>query len=217
MNSVSKLLNTKLAALLLFVSMFAFIFNPWTKFPYTFLVIISAIFLFTYLQDADLKALNFKKINLKTIGIIIAVFAVLELSMDFIFQPMITKLFNEPADYSSFEVLKGNSAMYFKYLAFMWLSAAFAEELLFRAFAFSQFRKIIGDHKILIVILSAVLFSLPHIYQGGVGLVITFLFGLAFGWIYLKYQNIWINIIVHGLIDTLFLTLAYYDLLSFYN
>ncbi|MEW5675844.1 type II CAAX endopeptidase family protein [Flavobacterium enshiense] len=216
MNALSKLLNTKFAAFLLFAITFGFIFNPWTKFPYTFILIILFILLFVYLQDGNLKALNFKKITLRTIGIIIGVFTVLELSMDFVFQPLMTILFNEPADYSSFEVLKGNSAMYFKYLVFMWISAAFSEELLFRAFAFSQFRRIIGDQKILIVVLSAVLFALPHAYQGGVGLAITFLFGLAFGWIYQKYQNIWINIIVHGLIDTLFLTLSYYGLLSYY-
>lgn len=217
MNTRFKLLNTKLAAFLMFAFAFAFIFNPWTKFPYTFIIIILIIFLFTYLQDGNLKALNFKKITLKTTGLIVAIYAVLELSMDFIFQPLMNMIFNEPADYSSFEALKGNSAMYFKYLSFMWISAAVSEELLFRAFAFSQFRRIFGERKTVLLILSAVLFALPHLYQGSVGLAMTFLFGLAFGWIYLKYQNIWINIIVHGLIDTLFLTLAYFGLLSFYG
>ena len=99
----------------------------------------------------------------------------------------------------------------------MWISAAVGEELLFRGFAFLQFRKIFGQRNVLIVVLSAVMFSLPHLYQGYVGLVMTFLFGLAFGFIYLKFKNIWINIIVHGLIDTLFLTLAYYGELSFYS
>ena len=217
MNTLSKFLNTKLAAFLLFAFTFGFIFNPWTKFPYTFIIIILIIFLFTYLQDGNLKALNFKKINFKTMGIIVVAYAVLELSMDFFFQPFMNKIFSEPADYSSFEMLKGNSAMYFKYLIFMWISAAVSEELLFRAFAFSQFRRIFGDRKIILLILSAVLFALPHLYQGSVGLAMTFLFGLAFGWIYLKYQNIWINIIVHGLIDTLFLTLAYFGQLSYYG
>lgn len=217
MNALSKLLNTKLAAFLLFAFTFAFIFNPWTKFPFTFIIIILIIFLFTYLQDGNLKALNFKKINFKTMGIIVVVYAALEFSMDFVFQPLMNKIFNEPADYSSFEMLKGNSAMYFKYLSFMWISAAVSEELLFRAFVFSQFRRLIGNQKIVILILSAALFALPHLYQGSVGLAMTFLFGLAFGWIYLKYQNIWINIIVHGLIDTLFLTLAYFGQLSYYG
>lgn len=217
MTDIAKLLNTKIGAFILFAFTFGLIFNPWTKFPYTFLLIILFILLFTYLQDGHLKALNFKKISLRSVGLIVLLYAILELSMDFIFQPLVNFIFNEPADYSSFEPLKGNSAMYFQYLAYMWISAAFAEELLFRAFAFSQFRKIIGDRKIVLVFLSAVLFSLPHIYQGPAGLAMTFLFGLAFGWMYVRFQNIWINIIVHGLIDTVFLTLAYYGLLSFYG
>ena len=99
----------------------------------------------------------------------------------------------------------------------MWLSAAIGEELLFRAFTFSQLKRIIGDQKIVIIIISAILFSLPHLYQGSSGLAITFLFGLVFAFIYYKYQNIWINILVHGLIDTLFLTLSFSDHIEFYN
>ena len=99
----------------------------------------------------------------------------------------------------------------------MWISAAFGEELLFRAFAFVQLRKMFGNNKIMLVLLSAILFSLPHLYQGISGLILTFLFGIAFGLIYIRYNNIWINIIVHGLIDTVFMTLAYLGMLSFYN
>ena len=137
--------------------------------------------------------------------------------MDFLFQPLISLIFNEPADYSYFSIIKGNKLLYFKWLFNMWLSAAIGEELLFRAFTFSQLKRIIGDQKIVIIIISAILFSLPHLYQGSSGLAITFLFGLVFAFIYYKYQNIWINILVHGLIDTLFLTLSFSDHIEFYN
>lgn len=217
MNDFSRFLNTKLGAILCFAVAFGLIYNPFTKFPYTFCVIILFIFLISFLQDGSLRNLNFKKLRFKEIGVILGCYAVLELTMDFMFQPLATKLFNEPADYSSFEFIKGDSKSYFKYLAFMWISAAFGEELLFRAFAFSQLRKILGKRKIIILLLSAILFSLPHLYQGYSGLFMTFLFGLAFGFIYLRFKNIWINIIVHGLIDTVFLTLSYYGLLSFYE
>jgi membrane protease YdiL (CAAX protease family) len=99
----------------------------------------------------------------------------------------------------------------------MWISAAIGEELLFRAFAFSQLKKWFGKNNFWLVLLIAVMFSLPHLYQGISGLVMTFLFGLAFGFIYLKFKNIWINIIVHGLVDTVFLTLSYYGLTDFYS
>lgn len=217
MDDFSRLLNTKNSAILCFASAFGLIYNPFTKFPYTFCVIILFIFLISFLQDGSLRNLNFKKLGFNQIGIILGCYIALELTMDFVFQPLATKLFNEPADYSSFEFIKGDSKSYFKYLAFMWISAAFGEELLFRAFAFSQLKKIVGERKVLSIFLSAILFSLPHLYQGYSGLFMTFLFGLAFSFIYLKFKNIWINSIVHGLIDTVFLTLSYYGMLSFYE
>lgn len=216
MNELSKSLNSKVGAFLSLAFAFGLIFNPFAKFPYTFCIIILFIFLISFFQEGSLKDLNFKKLGFKEIGIILVSYVVLETVMDFVFQPLATKMFNEPADYSSFEFIKGDSNAYFKWLAFMWISAAFGEELLFRAFAFSQLKKIVGEQKILIVFISAILFSLPHLYQGNSGLFMTFLFGLAFGFIYLKFNNVWINIIVHGLIDTVFLTLSYYGLLDFY-
>ncbi|MDQ0591793.1 membrane protease YdiL (CAAX protease family) [Chryseobacterium ginsenosidimutans] len=217
MINLKVLLNNKWVALLLLAVAFSLIYNPFTKFPYTFCVIIAVILLFTYLQDGNLKNLNFKKLGPPEIKIILISYLVLELSMDFIFQPLVSKIFNEPADYSSFKIIEGNPQQYFKWLFNMWISAAIGEELLFRGFAFSQFKKLFGEKKIWLVLVSAVLFSLPHLYQGISGLVMTFLFGLAFGFMYLKFKNIWINIIVHGLIDTVFLTLSYYGLTDFYS
>lgn len=144
-------------------------------------------------------------------------YVLLELSMDFIFQPLVNRIFNEPADYSSFKIIEGKPAQYTKWLFNMWISAAIGEELFFRSFAFLQLRKIFNNNNILVVIGSSILFCIPHLYQGSAGLTMTFLFGLAFGFIYLKYKNIWVNIIVHGLIDTVFLTLSYLGLTDFYS
>lgn len=217
MKDLKALLDNKWAALLLLATAFLLIYNPFTHFPYTFCVITAVILLFTYLQDGNLKNLNFKKIRMQEIGVILVCYLILELSMDFIFQPLISKIFNEPADYSSFKVIEGNPQRYFKWLFNMWISAAVGEELLFRGFAFSQLKRWFGKNQFVIVLLSAVMFSLPHLYQGTSGLVMTFLFGLAFGFIYLKFENIWINIIIHGLVDTVFLTLSYYGLTDFYS
>ncbi|WP_027387184.1 CPBP family intramembrane glutamic endopeptidase [Chryseobacterium gregarium] len=217
MTDLKALLDNKWAALLLLAIIFSLIYNPFTHFPYTFCVIIAGILLFTYLQDGNLKNLNFKKIGFSELKIILVCYLVLELSMDFVFQPLVSKIFNEPADYSSFKVIEGNPRKYFKWLFNMWISAAIGEELLFRGFAFSQLKRWFGKNQMVIVLLSAVMFSLPHLYQGISGLVMTFLFGLAFGFIYLKFKNIWINIIVHGLVDTVFLTLSYYRLTDFYS
>jgi len=213
---MKSILSHRLTALLFLLAAFLLVYNPFTKFPYSFCIIIVFILLATWLQDRSLKNLHFEKTGFREIKIILLCYLLLELSMDFIFQPLINKLFGEPADYSGFAIIKGNSALYFKYLLQMWISAAIGEELLFRAFTFAQLKKVIGYKPVVLIPVSAILFSIPHAYQGGAGLAVTFLFGIAFAFIYHRFQNIWINIIVHGLIDSVFLTLAYYGLLDFY-
>ena len=216
MVSIRTFLNHKIGALLLLALAMGLIYNPLTKFPFTFCVIIAFILLATYAQSQSLDELRFRKLSGADFLRILVCFVALEAVMDFVVQPIITLAFNEPADYSAFAALEGNTGKCLKYLIYMWISAAFGEELLFRAFAFAQLERIIGNRKAVIVVLSAVLFSLPHLYQGYAGLATTFVFGLAFGALFQSFKNIWINIIVHGLIDTLFLTLAYFGYLSFY-
>lgn len=211
------LLQTKWMSALLLVVSFALIYNPWIKFPYTFCVIIAFILLATFLQDGNLKALNFKTIGVRQIGIIAACYLLLEFSMDFIVDPIINRICGESADYSMFAALQGRTDKYVEWLFKMWISAAIGEEMLFRGFAFAQLQRIIGDRKIPIVLISAAMFALPHLYQGVAGLLSTFVFGIAFALIYMRYKNLWINIIVHGLIDTVFLTLSYLGLLGFYD
>lgn len=217
MNITFRINNNQWISLLFLVISILLIKNPLTKFPFTFVIIVLFVLVTTFFQDGNLKNLNFKNIAISDFKIIIVAYIILEILMDFVIQPVVSFAFNEPADYSSFKIIEGNLVLYFKWLFNMWISAAVGEELLFRGYAFAQLKKIIGDKKTLIIILSAILFSVPHLYQGISGLVITFLFGIFFALLYNKYQNIWINIIVHGLIDTLFLTLSYLGYINFYN
>lgn len=210
-------LRNKWVSLFLLSIAFLLIYNPLTRFPYTFCVIIVFILLATYLQNRDLKSLNFKHLRFREVKIMLISYVILELGVDFIVQPLVNWLCHEPPDYSSFEHIKGDTPQYFKWLYRMWISAAIGEELLFRAFAFAQLKNIFGNKKVLIAILSALMFCLPHLYQGVAGLIMTFVFGIAFAMLYMKFQNIWINIIVHGLIDTLFLTLSYLGYIEFYQ
>jgi len=211
------LLQTKWVSLVFLTISFLLIYNPWIKFPYTFCVIIIYVFFITYLQDGNFKALNFRSIGLKQIKIIAICYLLLEFSLDYIFDPIINWLCNEEADYSMFAPIRGNTGLYVEWLFKMWISAAFGEELLFRAFAFSQLKRILGDRKLILVLISALMFCIPHLYQGIAGVLSTFVFGIAFAFIYFRFKNIWINIIVHGLIDTVFLTLSYLGWLEFYN
>ena len=205
------------------ILVFGFVFNPWTKFPYTFAIIIIGLILLYRVSNRPLLTLGFKSgIPLWRMVIwSLPVFLALELVMDFMVQPVVTKLAHDPADYTAFDALAGNTPKYLKYLAYMWISAAIGEELLFRGYFFDKLELLFGQIKhrgMIIVFATALLFSLPHLYQGVAGLVVTFIFGLAFGLVYLQTGKVlWINIIVHGLVDTLFLTLAYLDYLNYYT
>lgn len=212
------LLQTKwMSAILLLISL-ALIFNPFIKFPYAFVVIVLFVLGVTYLRDGNFKELNFNRFGIRQLGIAVVVYVFMELFIDFLFQPFINWAFDEPADYSMFEPLKGNARAYLDFMWKMWVSAAIGEEILFRGFAFAQLKKIFGEnHSWIFIPISSLLFAFPHFYQGLSGVVLTFLIGLGFGYVYWKYKNIWINILIHGLIDTVFLTLAYLGYLDFYE
>jgi len=213
----TKLSENKLISFILLLIPLALIYVPFAKFPWHIGGIGLVVLLLTWLQDRNLKALNFKTITGKTILTAIVLWIILELSMDFIVQPLITRALNEPADYSVFAGLEGKTKTYWKMLGYMWISAAIGEELLFRGYVFAQLKKIIGNKKIINILISAILFSVPHLYQGTAGLITTFIFGLAFGFIYVRFQNLTLNILVHGLIDSFFLTMAYLGYLSFFG
>lgn len=210
------LLQNKFASLLLLIVAYLIIYIPWFRFPYTFCVIILFVLGATYMQDGSLRSLNFRRIGPREIKIILLSYLVLEISMDVIIDPIINRICNEPADYSMFAPLEGNTKLYLEWLGKMWISAAVGEELLFRGFVYSQLKRAFGERKILFVVVSALLFCVPHLYQGIAGLLSTAVFGIAFALLYLKFKNMWINIIVHGLVDTLFLTLSYLGLTHIY-
>lgn len=215
--------QTKLFAFVPLILIYGFIFNPWTSFPYTFIIIIIGIFLFTYWNNKSLSEIGFKSNSnfFKIIGIGLITFVASEPILDFIVQPLVNKLTGVTADYSEFQSLANNFSKFSKYLLYILISAGFGEEILFRGFLFRQFKIIIPAFKFktsLIVVLTSILFSLPHLYLGLSGIIMTFIFGLFFGITYVKTNyNLWINIILHSLIDIMFITLAYYDQLDYYN
>ncbi len=215
--------KSKIFSIIQLILCYGLIFNPWTSFPYTFIIIIITVFILTYWSDKSLSEIGFKSnISIyKTIGIGLLLFASLIPIIDFFVQPVVNKLTGDVTDYSAFETIANNFPKYSKYLIYILISAGFGEEIFFRGFLFRQFKIILPEFRSktsVIIILSAILFSLPHLYQGLSGVIITFIFGLIFAVIYVKSNyNIWITIILHGLIDTMFITLAYFGKLNYYT
>ncbi len=214
--------NARLTAILQILLVYVFVFNPWTSFPYTFFIIIISILALVYWSDK-----SFTKVGLisnhnlfKTIGTAVILFLATSPILDFIIQPLVTKVTGNAVDFSAFEPLAHNFKLYRKYVLYVLISAAIGEEILFRGFLFRQLNIILPEFKLktqTMILISAILFSIPHWYQGLSGIIMTFIFGVLFATVYVKFNyNLWINIILHGLIDTLFLTLAYYEKLDYY-
>ncbi len=98
-------------------------------------------------------------------------------------------------------------------LIVVWITAAFLEELIFRAFLINIMEDLLGNTPIALgvaVVLSSVIFGLMHAYQGLTGMVMTGSLGLIFGIAYvLNGKRIWPLIVVHGAIDTIALISIY--------
>lgn len=92
----------------------------------------------------------------------------------------------------------------------IWVSAAFAEEIIFRGYLLNRFNKLTGN-TIVSILSSSLLFSLIHVYQGISGLLLTFIGGILYCVIYLfAKRNLWVSILAHGISDTISLTLIYF-------
>ncbi len=190
-------------------------------FPWRGGLVAAAVLAVTWLECGSLKplGLNFPWPK-RTLWYAVLVWLALETAMDFVVQPAIVRLTGEATDYSAFAALAGNTPTTLRYLAGMWLSAAVAEELFYRGHVFRMVERV-GRPGVLrnlaAVIVSALLFAAPHAYQGLSGLIATFAFGLAFAVVFLSVRrNLWVVILAHGFVDTLFLTLAYAGKLSWY-
>lgn len=60
----------------------------------------------------------------------------------------------------------------------------------------------------LVLLGSAVIFGLAHLYQGPVGVISNLIIGLIYGWYYMSFGRIWPMIIAHGLYDTFWIVLG---------
>jgi len=118
-----------------------------------------------------------------------------------------------PRDLSAFEDIRGNVSLYLVLMPRIWLGAAICEEIVFRAFLIGRLEAAFGGASRVAtasaVLLSSALFGFAHTYQGPTGVLITGTLGLIFACVYAYGgRNLWLNIVVHGVYDTLSLGLV---------
>jgi membrane protease YdiL (CAAX protease family) len=130
---------------------------------------------------------------------------------DSLLQPIVESYFGK-INLESFEGMRGNLLYYLAFLLFMWIMAAFGEELFYRGFLMKRIAEYLGnknEYWFLAAAIVGVFFGLAHLYQGISGIITTGLIGFAMGLIFMKSKNLLIPILVHGIYDTIGLTLIF--------
>ena len=86
----------------------------------------------------------------------------------------------------------------------VWIGVAAYEELI-RIFALNRLWRVWPQQfaKWIVLIVTAVLFGLVHIYQGPLSMFFITIQGLLYGWYYLRFGRVWPLIIAHALYDSL--------------
>ncbi len=132
--------------------------------------------------------------------------------------PLLQRLTGEAIDLSQFASLRGNMFALIVSLILTWTEAAFIEEMFFRGYLLNRSIDIFGNQRLgigLALVANAILFGLGHTYQGITGVLDTALAGLVLGGLYLcTRRNLWLPILVHGVVDTTGFLLIYFSLVS---
>jgi membrane protease YdiL (CAAX protease family) len=92
----------------------------------------------------------------------------------------------------------------------------FFEEIIFRGFLINSISSLIPQKKglLIAIIISSIIFGYLHSYQGVSGQILTGITGLFLCILYVKTnKNLWLCILTHGCINTISLTVLYYNLL----
>ena len=180
-----------------------------------FLVVLIAIAIVAFETRAPLRALGLGRPRsiMRTIALGIAGGLAMLFFSKLLLTPIAEAITGIPRDLSAFEFVRGNLAPYLELMPRIWLGAAIGEEIVFRAFLIGRLEAAFGGASRIAtaaaVLLSSVLFGLAHTYQGPTGVLITGVLGLIFACVYAYGgRNLWLNIVVHGVYDTLSLGLV---------
>jgi membrane protease YdiL (CAAX protease family) len=155
---------------------------------------------------------------LPTIGIALLVGIGYQALDVFLITPLLQHVTGASIDLSQFSFLRGSLPALLFFILVSWTEAAFIEEMFFRGYFFNRLTDIVGAHRwgvAFALIGNALVFGVAHAYQGIAGVVDTFLAGLLLGLLYLlARRNLWLPILVHGIIDTLGFLLIFAGLFS---
>lgn len=119
----------------------------------------------------------------------------------------------EPANFQSYDYLKGNPGMLLMALVGVYIVSSFGEEVLFRGYLMTRCAEMFGSNKLgwrVAIAVSTVVFALIHYDWGISGVVQTGCMGFVLAYAYVRLnQRLWANIIAHGILDTILIVQLY--------
>lgn len=207
---------------ILTLAFLAFVFYSEFDFEQLTIYVLAGLVLLVAFLDSGKKfltSLGFdkKKVSLFNLGIVAPITGLLILLIyRYILVPIVTELTGVPIDISLFDPIRGNLDVLLFTLVFVWTSAAFGEEVIFRGYLMTRFSKIFGTSTIAIIaniLLFGIFFGSIHAYQGITGQILSGITGAMIATLFhFKKNDLWFCIVVHGAIDTFALTAVYLNI-----
>lgn len=193
--------------------MIGFLFLPVPAF-YRVLVVAGLALIWTLLEAGSLGPLGLRRHRLSSTLIWAFGIFVAGSGLGEILQPLIEYVLGIKIDYSGYGALAGNAAAALSLLTYAMTSAAIGEEVLFRGFLLHQLTAILGSGdraRWVSIAVGAILFGLAHWPQGPVGVIISGLGGVLFGWAWFRSdRNLWALILAHALTDASGIAMMYF-------
>ena len=166
------------------------------------------VLLMAFLRRQGMAWLGFRRPAswLRTHILAMGLGAVVQVSFLYLIDPALHSLTGEPTDLSIFDSMRGDMHVLLQWLALVWLTVVFVEEIVFRGYLMStieQFFTANAGAPWIALVLTSVVFGIAHSYQGISGVLSTGLMGGILALVYLKSgRNIWLPVLLHGWVDT---------------
>lgn len=135
----------------------------------------------------------------------------------FVLIPFLQQVSGQPIDLSLVDQIEGNLVLLGVGVVIAWLLAGFGEEMVYRGYILNRFADLFKSRPagwLLGYIVSVLLFSWIHQYQGTVGIIDSIVSGALWGGLYfLAGRRLWLPILSHGFYDTIAFVFAYFGII----